>query len=211
MTEKIKTPKRAMVCLIESDYQTKEEYNKLMKLLKRKRFKEVRYAAGDEFKKQNPDNSYIGMLATISSVDGDNKKSHEYFNCLSLIGFGDSKSGSVSFMAHVNSSLAEEYSMSSGKDFEEKLKKVLKDLFDKSNKGNIQICVLGGDKDNSIKRWSYDKAIKILAQIVESETGIKLSVLDPGYIVSNEKDVYIETKTRKIYHISETSDENFLK
>jgi hypothetical protein len=201
--------KIAIACLVERDYMTLAERKEFKLFLSSMNFVNVQYKESNE-EKRILGYYYGDSLGTISTVDSENKKSEGHLNCVSLVAFADSGAGPISFLAHINSKLPSllagegtRLEMEQAEMFVVELRLRLFEILKISQKRNLEICLLAGNKDNSEKEWSYQRVVDLLKKEVKDNLNMDVKVLDPHYITIRPKDVFVDNSTRRIYHITE--------
>jgi len=145
----------------------------------------------------------------ISPIKEGNWSSDNYCDCTAVVAIGrDAETGKeISFLTHQDPAYFVDGGAEKTEKFSQELSASLKELEARSEKGTIEVLLLGGNyninaegKKGDYQHRHYKESIKKLEQIVQDSLGFNPKVLaGPNNNVGSETIVTVETQKRKVW------------
>ncbi len=164
-------------------------------------FQDVDYSGSNDYYKLNKMLNGGWETYVISDMNSKNKFTKGLYDCTGFIIVGEDKdtNQNISILSHqdpkefLNPALINSFSSH----LIESLRKILA----RSKKGSIDAIIYGGNKFDNFgqNRDNYEKSIKLVSEIINSELGFKPNVTTGPKEDVGSSDIYFDNKNRRAY------------
>ncbi len=158
---------------------------------------------------ENNEHQKKDKMYVISDLNGRNKFSENYHNCLGTVVAGNEKGTGrpISILSHQNSYLADaEWQEEAQKRFIADMSESLQDLKEKCEEGTVDAAIFGGvyPKSDSEKK-NYLKSVEMINRMIERELGFSATVVVTPKLtedgVNGNDHAYYDNSTRRLFLI----------
>lgn len=148
---------------------------------------------------KNQEKEYI-----ISSVDGSNKFSKDFFMCMGLLVAGITPAGKkLSFLTHQVPNILVRLDEVAEK-FNLEVQIHLQEMKKKCSPGTLDAVIVGGEiEDNITPKAEYEDSVKKLGAIVRENFGFEPVIINGPKLFGGTDEAYYDNDKRRLYFIRE--------